>query len=154
MLKHPIKTLSAGVVLVIASSGVWAQTSSNAEKLPPATPLVDSKDATKAAAPHANRAPAKRTTDSAKKPGAAVADKTRSGKPSTGDGNPSEPSNSGTTTGTVNNTTTPSMAMGISGTMPGSDATSGDATNMRNNPGSKAKAKNLDKNDKDDKIKP
>ena len=37
------------------------------------------------------------------------------------------------TTGTVTNTTTPSMAMGITGTVPGADATTGDATNTRDN---------------------
>ena len=37
------------------------------------------------------------------------------------------------TTGTVTNTTTPNAAMGITGTMPGADDTSGDATNTHDN---------------------
>lgn len=37
------------------------------------------------------------------------------------------------TTGTVTNTTTPSAAMGITGTVPGADDTTGDATNTHDN---------------------
>lgn len=37
------------------------------------------------------------------------------------------------TTGTVTNTTTPNAAMGITGTLPGADDTTGDATNTRDN---------------------
>lgn len=37
------------------------------------------------------------------------------------------------TTGTVTNTTTPNAAMGLTGTLPGADDTTGDATNTRDN---------------------
>lgn len=144
MLKHSIKALSAGVALALATSGVWAQTGSTATQ--PTTSIgvspQDAKEAAQKAVPRADTGTVVRTDESAAN---RASDMARDAKEavtpdarSTGNANPSEPRNSGSTTGTVNNTTTPNAAMGISGTMPGATATSGDATNMRNNPGTKA----------------
>ena len=147
MLKHSIKALSAGAVLVLAASGVWAQTGSTAN--PPSTSVgvtpQDAKEATQKAVPRADtgtlvrtdESAANRASDMAKDAKSAVTPDARNTS-NTREGNATEPRNSGSTTGTVNNTTTPNAAMGINGTMPGADATSGNATNMRNNPGTKA----------------
>ena len=160
MFKHSLKTLSAGTVLALAASGVWAQTANTATT--PSTTIgvtpQDAKEATQKAVPRADTgtlvrtepSAADRASDMAKDAKDAATPNTRSNTPTaapmgtttnrtaTGNANPSEPRNSNTTTGTVNNTTTPSQAMGISGTLPGSAPTSGDATNTRNNPGTRA----------------
>ena len=160
MFKHSLKTLSAGTVLALAASGVWAQTANTATT--PSTTIgvtpQDAKEATQKAVPRADTgtlvrtepSAADRASDMAKDAKDAATPNTRSNIPTaapmgtttnrtaTGNANPSEPRNSNTTTGTVNNTTTPSQAMGISGTLPGSAPTSGDATNTRNNPGTRA----------------
>ena len=160
MFKHSLKTLSAGTVLALAASGAWAQTANTATT--PSTTIgvtpQDAKEATQKAVPRADTgtlvrtepSAADRASDMAKDAKDAATPNTRSNTPTaapmgtttnrtaTGNANPSEPRNSNTTTGTVNNTTTPSQAMGISGTLPGSAPTSGDATNTRNNPGTRA----------------
>ena len=160
MFKHSLKTLSAGTVLALAASGAWAQTANTATT--PSTTIgvtpQDAKEATQKAVPRADTgtlvrtepSAADRASDMAKDAKDAATPNTRSNIPTaapmgtttnrtaTGNANPSEPRNSNTTTGTVNNTTTPSQAMGISGTLPGSAPTSGDATNTRNNPGTRA----------------
>ena len=167
MLKHSLKTLSAGTVLALAATGVWAQTATTAN---PASTTIgvtpqDAREATQKAVPRADTgtlvrtdpSAADRASDMAKDakdavtpntPNTPSTSNTRSNttaapmgttnRTATGNANPSEPRNSNTTTGTVNNTTTPSQAMGISGTLPGSAPTSGDATNTRNNPGTRA----------------
>ena len=170
MLKHSLKTLSAGTVLALAATGAWAQTATTAN---PASTTIgvtpqDAREATQKAVPRADTgtlvrtdpSAADRASDMAKDakdavtpntpntPNTPSTSNTRSNttaapmgttnRTATGNANPSEPRNSNTTTGTVNNTTTPSQAMGISGTLPGNAPTSGDATNTRNNPGSRA----------------
>lgn len=153
MLKHSIKALSAGAVLVLATTGAWAQTSSTSGSgmgNPSSTTIgvdpQDAKEATQKAVPRADTgtlvrtepSAADRASDMTKDAKDAVTPNTRGNVSNTNNANPSQPRNSGNTTGTVNNTTTPSAAMGMSGTVPGSAATSGDATNTRNNPGTKA----------------
>lgn len=157
MLKHPLKTLFAGAALVIASSGAWAQTSSTSNDkyppLPPPTPLVGSRAVPPPTNPNPNGAPAAGATVDAPKPDVRTASTNPAGTPSSNHGKVGEPAHTGTTTGTVNNTTTPSMAMGVSGTVPGADATSGEASNMRNNPGDKADAQKIG-NDAEPRAKP
>ncbi len=156
MLKHSIKALSAGAALVLAASSVWAQTAttpSGTTVNPPATNVgvdpQDAREATRKAVPRTDTgtlvrtepSAAERASDMTKDAKNAMTPDTRN-TGNTRNANPSEPRNSGSTTGTVNNTTTPNAAMGISGTMPGADATSGDATNMRNNPGTRVDGTN------------
>ncbi len=148
MLKHSIKALSVGAALVLATSGAWAQTGNTTTTTPSTTIGVtpqDAREAAQKAVPNANTGTLVRTEPSAADRASnaandaknAVTPNTRSNttNDNNNNANPSEPRNSGTTTGTVNNTTTPSQAMGITGTVPGAEATSGDATNTRNNPG-------------------
>ena len=150
MLKLSLKTLSATTVLALATSGAFAQTPAPTTTIG-VTPQ-EAKEATQKAVPRADTgtvvrtepSAADRASEMAKEAKDAVTPDSRSTttnapmRSTTGNANPSEPRNSSTTTGTVNNTTTPNAAMGISGTMPGATATSGDATNMRNNPGTTA----------------
>lgn len=159
MLKHSIKALSAGAALVLAASGVCAQTAttpSGTTANPPTTNVgvdpQDAREATRKAVPRADTgtlvrtepSAAERASDMTKDAKNAMTPDTRNtgNTGNTRNANPSEPRNSGSTTGTVNNTTTPNAAMGISGTVPGADATSGDATNMRNNPGTRVDGTN------------
>lgn len=149
MMKHSIKALTAGAALVLATTGAWAQTSTGTNGSTVTTPSTtigvtpqDAREAAQKAVPRADTGTLVRTEPSAaakaenmaKDAKDAVTPDSRSTAP-TGTANPSEPRNTGTTTGTVNNTTTPNAAMGINGTVPGSAATSGDATNTRNNTG-------------------
>lgn len=158
MLKHPLKTLFAAAALVIASGGTLAQTGGKSNDkyppLPPPTPLVSSPAATKLKAPDVTGAPAAAgTAVDATKPEAGAVGTSIPVTSNSSNGKVGQPAHTGTTTGTVNNTTTPGMAMGVSGTVPGAEATSGEASNMRNNPGEKADAKNVDK-DPEPKAKP
>ena len=149
MFKHSVKALSVGAAIVLATTGAWAQTPGTATT--PATVGVtpqDAREATQKAVPRSDTGTLVRTEPSAADrannaandaKNAVTPNATRSNmNNNNNNANPSEPRNSGTTTGTVNNTTTPSQAMGISGTLPGSAPTSGDATNTRNNPGTRA----------------
>ena len=143
MFKHSVKALSVGAAIVLATTGAWAQTPGTATT--PATVGVtpqDAREATQKAVPRSDTGTLVRTEPSAADRASNAANDAKNavtpnarGNMNTGNANPSEPRNSGTTTGTVNNTTTPSQAMGITGTVPGAEATSGDATNTRNNPG-------------------
>ena len=153
MMKHSIKALTAGAALVLAASGAWAQTStgtSGSMANPPSTTIgvtpQDAREATQKAVPRSDTgtlvrtepSAAERAGEMAKDAKDAVTPATRSGTAATGNANPSQPRNTTGTTGTVNNTTTPSAAMGIDGNVPGSTAKTGDATNTRNNPGTTA----------------
>ncbi len=143
MFKHSVKALSVGAAIVLATTGAWAQTPGTATT--PATVGVtpqDAREATQKAVPRSDTGTLVRTEPSAADRASNAANDAKNavtpnarGNMNTGNANPSEPRNSGTTTGTVNNTTTPSQAMGITGTVPGAAATTGDATNTRNNPG-------------------
>lgn len=158
MLKHSIKALSVGAALVVATSAAWAQTG-NTTTTPSTTIGVtpqEAREAAQKAVPNANTGTLVRTEPSAAERASemsrdatsragemakdakdAVTPDTRTNTGNNNNANPSQPRTSGNTTGTVNNTTTPSQAMGITGTVPGAAATSGDAANTRNNPGTR-----------------
>ena len=138
---HP-RALSVAAALALAATGALAQTASSTATTTIGVTPQEAQEALQKAKPQADtgtlvrtdESAAERTKDMAQDAKQAVTPDARN----TRNANPSEPRNSGATTGTVNNTTTPNAAMGISGTVPGADATSGTATNMRNNPGTKA----------------
>lgn len=152
MFKQSLTVLSIAAALGFASTGVMAQSAAPAKPMTSVgvTPQ-DAQEATQKATPRAdtgtlvrtepsaaeqardmtdgakNKAKPKKSTAQATKPAATSSTHRAKSAPPPGD------VKSQTTTGTVTNTTTPSQAMGITGTVPGADATTGDATNTRDN---------------------
>ena len=144
MLIHSAKTLSLTAALALAATASWAQ---NAPAPQPVTRVgvtpQDSHEAVQKAAPNAT-ATLVRTEPSAAEQAREKAEDAKNGAkptktppsastPPSGDSmnerasTPSHPNKTtgGKTTGTVTNSTTPSDAMGITGTTPGGKPTSG-----------------------------
>lgn len=152
MFKQSITVLSIAAALGLASTGVMAQSATPAKPMTTigVTPQ-DAQEATQKATPRADTATLVRTEPSAADQARDMTNDAKSkSKPKTSTTEPTKPAatssthraksapppgdvKSQTTTGTVTNTTTPSQAMGITGTMPGADATTGDATNTHDN---------------------
>lgn len=147
MFDHPVKALSIAAALSLAAIGAWAQSATSPQ---PVTTLGvtphDAKEATEKATPRVDTGTLVRTepsvaerardmTSDAKssaKPQKATAPKTNSSHRANAAPPVNDPK-SQKTTGTVTNSTTPSAAMGITGTVPGATDTTGDATNTRDN---------------------
>lgn len=160
MLKLSTKTLSVAAAFALVTNGAMAQTAvSQPTKATTTTNIgVSPKDAQKAlqkAKPQADTGTLVRTEPSAaerarqvtddgkaKLPKAPVVTHTPAAAHQPSNVHPNQPSNampgpgdtkSQQTTGTVTNTTTPSAAMGITGTMPGAAPSNANATNTRDN---------------------
>ena len=147
MFHHPIKTLSIAAAFSLAAMGAVAQSPSNPQ---PVTRIgvtpQDAKEATQKAPQRADTGTLVRTEPSAAdrardmgsdakssaKPPKATAPKTDSSHRAKS-APPVHDPKSQKTTGTVTNSTTPSAAMGMTGTFPGATDTTGDATNTRDN---------------------
>ena len=147
MFTHPIKALSIAAALSLAANGAWAQSAPSPQ---PVTTIgvtpQDTKEATEKATPRADTGTLVRTEPSAAeraremtgkakstaKPKKATAPKTNSSHRANAAPPVNDPK-SQKTTGTVTNSTTPSSAMGITGTVPGATDTTGDVTNTRDN---------------------
>ena len=157
MFNHTITALSIAAALGLATTGVLAQSATTTKPVTSVgvTPQ-DAQEATQKATPRSDTGTLVRTEPSAaerardmtndgknsEKPKKSISQKSTSQKTpppknSSGERAKSAPPvsdpKSQTTTGTVTNTTTPGMAMGITGTVPGADDTTGDATNTRDN---------------------
>ena len=156
MLNLTTKALSIAAALAFAATGVLAQTAASQttttttvgvtpqetqEALQKAKPQADTGTLVRTDPSAAERArqltsDAKTTKKPHKKPVPVAKHQPSHAAPEPGD------SKNHTTTGTVTNTTTPSAAMGITGTMPGAAPSNANATNTRDNaekaPGSTA----------------
>lgn len=147
MFKHPIKALSIAAALALAAHGAWAQSATSPQ---PVTSIgvtpQEAQQATEKAAPRADTGTLVRTEPStaerARNMDSAAMSKAKPQKATASKSNSSHRAKSAPpvndpksqkTTGTVTNTTTPSAAMGITGTVPGATATTGDVTNTRDN---------------------
>lgn len=159
MLIHSIKALSITAALALVGTAAWAQ--NNPAPQQPVTRIgvtpQDAKEAVQKAPPAADTGTLVRTEPSAAdragdmvdgakssvKPEKPTAHKTTPAKtthPKTTNKHrantaptPGSASNN-QTTGTVNNTTTPSAAMGITGTVPGNPPTTGDGSQSMDDP--------------------
>ena len=135
------QVLSIAAALAFAATAAVAEDTTRSSTSPaPATTTIgvtpqDAQEAMKKASPNADTGTLVRTEPSVDKRARTQA---RDAKNNTHPGNANTtPRPAGVprnkTTGTVTNTTTPNAAMGITGTVPGADNTSGDATNTRDN---------------------
>lgn len=164
MLNLTTKAFSVAAALAFAATGVLAQTAASQttttttigvtpqetqEALQKAKPQADTGTLVRTDPSAAERArqlasDAKTTTKPHKKPVPVAKHQPSHANPQQGAHAAPEPGDSKnhTTTGTVTNTTTPSAAMGITGTLPGAAPSNADATNTRDNaekaPGSAA----------------
>lgn len=152
MFTHTITALSIAAALGLATTGALAQSATTTKPVTSVgvTPQ-DAQEATEKATPRADTGTLVRTEPSAAErvhdmtngaksstqPKKSSAQKTSTAPtPSSHRANAAPPVNdpkSNKTTGTVTNSTTPSAAMGITGTVPGAEDTTGDVTNTRDN---------------------
>lgn len=153
MLHHSLKALSISAALALVGTAAWAQ---SAPAPQPVTTRIgvtpqDAHEAVQKATPDADTGTLVRTKPSAMeraremthdkksspKPPKTTAPKTTPAQadlnPRANSAPPPSSASNNKTTGTVTNTTTPSAAMGITGTIPGAQPTTGDTPPAHDN---------------------
>ncbi len=151
MFHHTLTALSIAAALGLATTGALAQGATTQPVTSVGVSPQDAQEATEKSTPRADTGTLVRTdTSAAERARDMTSDAKKSDKlpkatslktappkaSSSHRANAAPPVSdpkSHTTTGTVTNTTTPSQAMGITGTVPGASDTTGDVTNTRDN---------------------